>query len=651
MNAVLRVPVTFVFRGAPGQRVELFGDLPAWDRPHLMPEVEPGVFRLTLELASGVYRYKFLVNWKRWLRDPEAPVDVAEGSDNSLLIVDGTRPPLFFACDRRHLVRAVDGVLRVHFEVETGAAPPPSVWARTTTLLSAKVRLFGTWRNRHLLVAELPLPRHASGFWGFSGWPEHVFALPPAQPATAHRPAWAKGAVWYGIFLDRWHRGSSRPDERASSRDTPTSATTFYGGDLDGVRKSLPALASLGVDGVMLTPVQPSKTPHRYDTTNHLAIDERLGGTRAMRALITQAHRLGLKLAADVSFTHVHEDHPFWRDVLTRQRRSSKAKWFQVRRFPVRRSDPTTYASYAERPELPLLDLTNPAARAHVITAALALVKLGVDALRLDAMTDAPPVLWQELRIAVKRVRRDVALLGEVVMDAQPNLAEDLGADALTDFQHREALIDLLNGRVSAAHFVGWTRFLEHRQGPLPRAARLRFLDNHDTSRIGSLVSQDKVRLALAYLLLRPEPAWLTYGTEFELASHVPISRLDDAWPERLPMPPLETAPPQTHTLLSSLLRLRRELHDEEVHLVASGAVLSFQRTCSDGRCLTVALNCSDTVQPMNGDEVVLAVNEVPSAPNALLGPWCARVVSRRGGGWTRSAPVRPRQPSIVSPR
>jgi hypothetical protein len=142
-------------------------------------------------------------------------------------------------------------------------------------------------------------------------------------------------------------------------------------------------------------------------------------------------------------------------------------------------------------------------------------------------------------------------------------------------------------------------------------------------------VSPEQARLALTYLLLRPEPAWLTYGTELELAAHVPLSRLDDAWPERLPMPPPETTPPVTHALITTLLELRRLLRDEDVQLDATGAVLSFQRTRADGAALTVALNCSDTPQPMDGGEVLLAVNETPT-PAAPLGPWCARVVLRR---------------------
>ncbi|MBL8918012.1 MAG: hypothetical protein JNJ54_04055 [Myxococcaceae bacterium] len=629
-----RVPVVFRYRGAPGRRVELFGDFPTWDRSRLMEEEGPGLYELTLELAPGRYRYKFLVDWRRWERDPDAQVDWTEGVDNSIVVVDGTHPPLHFACDRRHLQRTSDGVLRLHLESEAKARAPARVWAKVSGVLHwAPVVTRGHWRGRELLSCELALPRGATGEFGFEGWPEHVFHLPASAPATAEPPRWARSTVWYGIFLDRWHRRGEAADARVSDRATPTSATTFYGGDLDGVRHALPYLKALGVDGLVLTPVQPSETPHRYDTTDHHAIDGRLGGDAAFTKLVKAARRARLEVAADVSFTHVHEDHPRWRDVLKRQRRSASAKWFQVKRFPVRQGDLSTYAAYVDRPELPLLDLTHAPARAHVIEAAVRLVKLGADALRLDAMTDAPPVLWQELRLAVRKVRRDVLLLGEVVMDAQPLCARDLGADVLTDFQFREALVQLLRGRLTPAHFVGLTRFREFRQGPLPRSSRLRFIDNHDVSRLGSLVSVERVRLALTLLLLSPEPVWLTAGTEFDLAAGVPLFRLDDAWPERLPMPALDGPKPETHGLLTALLALRRRLVDDEVTLEAHEGLLSFERRTPDGHTIVVVLNLSDEPVTLERDgEVLLSVNE--AAPRAaVLGPWAARVLEVAEGG------------------
>jgi 1,4-alpha-glucan branching enzyme len=281
------VPVTFRFAGEPGQRVEVVGDLPRWDRPQVLTEVAPGRYERTLDLAPGLYRYKFLVQWRHWRSDPTAPVDRSEGVENSIVVVGGTRAPLHFAPDPRHLRREMDGALRLSFEVDVGARAPARIWVNTgDALVWAVVEPKGRWRERELFTATCPLPKRATGTWGFEGVPEHVFALPEPAPATARSPAWASSAVWYGIFLDRWHRGSPTSDPRVSPRTTPTSATTFYGGDLEGVRAHLGKLKALGVDGVVLTPLQPSQTPHRYDTTDHHAIDERLGGERALKALL-----------------------------------------------------------------------------------------------------------------------------------------------------------------------------------------------------------------------------------------------------------------------------------------------------------------------------------------------------------------------------
>ncbi|MDP1823973.1 MAG: alpha-amylase family glycosyl hydrolase [Archangium sp.] len=618
--------VTFRYRGAPGHRVELAGDLPFWTERHPMPEVSPGEYVVRLSLKPGLYRYKFLVDRRHWVRDPDAPVDFAEGSDNSVLIVGGTRAPLFFAEDRRHLVRTADGTLRVAAELDEANAPPPRLWARDDDggEWTAPVHEVGRHGGRRLLRAELALPRSLkSATWGFEGVPESIFSLPAPQPAVARRPGWATSAVWYAIFLDRWHRGSNTKDARLHPRTTPTSATTFYGGDLDGVRASLGHLKDLGVDGVVLSPLHRSETPHRYDTVDFLSIDPRLGGRRAWKRLLDEAHQRGLRVAADLSFTHVHERHPFFQDVLKRQRRSKYAKWFKLTGERTRAGDRTSYGCYAGRTELPLLDLTHDPPRAHVIAAALELVNDGVDALRLDAMTDAPGELWRELRAAVHQANPDVALLGEVVMDAQPLCLEDAGADAVTDFQHREALKDLCLARIDAAQFLSRSRLLEHRQGPFDSASRLRLLDTHDTERFASMVGVAKTRLALAWLLLRPEPVWLTYGTERELAANVPLFRLDDAWPERLPMPALDEPAPATHRLIKALLALRKGLRPEAFATGADGRVLWLERTARDGARLRLVLNFGDEPVGCEGTSI-LGIND---DSGRALAPGTGRVV------------------------
>src|SRR5688500_13444338 len=102
----LRIPVRFFHRGEPGRYVELIGDFPSFKRPRPMRETSPGEYQLELELAPGVYRYKLRIDGHAWITDPRAiAIDRAEGFENSIVIVAGSHPPLYFAPDRRHVLR------------------------------------------------------------------------------------------------------------------------------------------------------------------------------------------------------------------------------------------------------------------------------------------------------------------------------------------------------------------------------------------------------------------------------------------------------------------------------------------------------------------------------------------------------------------
>jgi hypothetical protein len=61
---------TFVFRSQPGRRVCVVGDFnewdPFWDR---MPEIRPGLYRLTVQLTPGIHYYLFSVDGQK-IPDP-----------------------------------------------------------------------------------------------------------------------------------------------------------------------------------------------------------------------------------------------------------------------------------------------------------------------------------------------------------------------------------------------------------------------------------------------------------------------------------------------------------------------------------------------------------------------------------------------------
>jgi alpha-glucosidase len=88
-------------------------------------------------------------------------------------------------------------------------------------------------------------------------------------------------------------------------------------GDLRGLRRRLPYLASLGVDALWICPWYPS--PLRdggYDVTDHMSVHPQLGTVDDVRSLLDAAHMAGLRVIVDVVPNHTSNDHPWFRNAL-----------------------------------------------------------------------------------------------------------------------------------------------------------------------------------------------------------------------------------------------------------------------------------------------------------------------------------------------
>ena len=102
-------------------------------------------------------------------------------------------------------------------------------------------------------------------------------------------PDWAKGAIMYQIFVDRFCRGDGSNDvldDEYIYLGVPCTRTTdwyeypsnfdvgyFYGGDLQGVMNKLDYLKSLGVEAIYFNPIFVSPSNHKYDTQDYEHID------------------------------------------------------------------------------------------------------------------------------------------------------------------------------------------------------------------------------------------------------------------------------------------------------------------------------------------------------------------------------------------
>ncbi|WP_225100215.1 glycoside hydrolase family 13 protein [Streptomyces sp. CoH27] len=88
-------------------------------------------------------------------------------------------------------------------------------------------------------------------------------------------------------------------------------------GDLRGITERLNHLAALGVDALWLSPFYPSELADGgYDIADHRDVDPRLGTLDDFDALVTEAHRLGLKVVVDIVPNHTSHLHPWFQEAL-----------------------------------------------------------------------------------------------------------------------------------------------------------------------------------------------------------------------------------------------------------------------------------------------------------------------------------------------
>ena len=122
---------------------------------------------------------------------------------------------------------------------------------------------------------------------------------------------WWRGAVIYQIYP-------------RSFQDTSGDGI----GDLLGIAKRLPYVASLGVDAVWISPffTSPMKD-FGYDVSDFYGVDEMFGTLEDFDHVISEAHRLGLRVIIDLVISHTSDQHA-WFSESRSSRTNPRADWY-----------------------------------------------------------------------------------------------------------------------------------------------------------------------------------------------------------------------------------------------------------------------------------------------------------------------------------
>ncbi len=205
-------------------------------------------------------------------------------------------------------------------------------------------------------------------------------------------PQWAKKAVWYQIFPERFNNGDKtndpkvidmkgawpgkipkgwqispwtsdwyklQPWEKANGHDFYWNAgVRRYGGDLQGVIDKLDYLKDLGITAIYFNPLFESPSLHKYDASMYRHIDNNFGPSperdRKIWAsenpvdpktwkwttadslflrLLDEAHKRNIKVIIDGVFNHVGKTFWAFEDIVKKQQKSKYLSWFTIKSF------------------------------------------------------------------------------------------------------------------------------------------------------------------------------------------------------------------------------------------------------------------------------------------------------------------------------
>lgn len=201
------------------------------------------------------------------------------------------------------------------------------------------------------------------------------------------------------ILLDRFNGGWQMP---------PSSVNDFCGGNLRGVIEKLDYIKGLGFNAIMLTPFLKTAGYHGYHTLSYDEVDPHFGTWEDFQELLDKAHAMGIRVICDFVPNHCYYWNPIFQAALL-SNGGLHRDWFF---FPKKDSD--EYVSFLNLPDLPKFNLENPEAAKYMVSKAERLAKMGIDGLRIDHALGQPFSFLKNLRQALKNVREDIVVFGEV---------------------------------------------------------------------------------------------------------------------------------------------------------------------------------------------------------------------------------------------
>ena len=340
-------------------------------------------------------------------------------------------------------------------------------------------------------------------------------------PADFTTPEWAKGAIIYQVFPDRFYKAGSsdltgklrpytvhenwneevdwRPNEKGEILNND-----FYGGNFRGITEKLDHIASLGATVLYLNPISKSFSSHRYDTGDYKTPDPMLGTEEDFRTLCREAHKRGIRVILDGVYSHTGSNSLYFNREgnfaglgAYQSKESPYHSWFTFQKFP------DSYDSWWGFKTLPTVKKMDPGFVDYIIEGRDSVIEhwlnLGADGFRLDVADELPDAFIAKLKKRLRQLRPDGLLMGEVWEDASNKVAYDTRRryfvdgelDSVMNYPFRKAILDFVRGHDDGAAFADRVMTLAENYPAQVLCCNMNLLGTHDTPRILTALVDD----------------------------------------------------------------------------------------------------------------------------------------------------------------
>ena len=185
---------------------------------------------------------------------------------------------------------------------------------------------------------------------------------------------------------------------------------------------------------------------------------------------------------------------------------------------------------------MPKLNLKNPEVEKFITDVACYWIKeCNIDGWRMDVGDEISHYFWKNFRRAVKAVKKDMLIIGEIWHYAGDFLEGDEW-DTVMNYPFYLNLIDLLaDEKIQVSQFIQNLGYLKGRLNKKCYPLMWNLIDSHDTARFLHLCNGNKKKqhLAAAFQLLLPGMPMIYYGDEFAMpGANDPDCRRGMYWDE-----------------------------------------------------------------------------------------------------------------------